>query len=162
MLEKILLRNPLLRPGAIVHSWSTIVGDQSISSLWVGEVGIIRERASGKKSKRKERRGTNTSTCHMRASRYPALCCPVTEGIIRLEGLLVAGGSCGQAVTTRKSSLKKCRRNLEISTAIPLGSLILFWRSSLSTARKPSFHRCRSSAVLPGLEVPSSTRTFSP
>jgi hypothetical protein len=58
-------------------------------------------------------------------------------------------------LTTRESSFRNCRRYLAISRAMPLGSLIFFWRSSFSTLRRPSFHCCFSSGVLPGLAVPS-------
>jgi hypothetical protein len=65
-------------------------------------------------------------------------------------------------LTTRVSSLRNCRRYLAISRAIPLGSLMFRWRRSFRTLRRPSFHCCFSSCVLPGLAVPSWTRSFSP
>lgn len=67
-----------------------------------------------------------------------------------------------QRLTTLVSSLRNCRRYLAISCAIPLGSLMFFWRRSFRTLRKPSFHCCFSSWVLPGFAVPSWTRSFSP
>lgn len=65
-------------------------------------------------------------------------------------------------LTTRVSSSRNCRRYFAISTAMPLGSLMLLVRSSFSTPRKPSFHFCLSSSVFPGFAVPSWTSSFSP
>lgn len=67
-----------------------------------------------------------------------------------------------QRFTTRVSSFKNSRRYLIISAAMPLGSLMRRLRRSVSTPRSPSFQSCFSSAVLPGLAVPSWTSSFSP
>jgi hypothetical protein len=67
-----------------------------------------------------------------------------------------------QRLTTRVSSLRNSRRYLAISAAIPLGSLMRFLRRSFNTPRRPSFHCCFSSVVLPGLAVPSCTSSVSP
>jgi hypothetical protein len=68
----------------------------------------------------------------------------------------------GHKLTTRVSSRKYWRRYFAISTAMPFGSLTFFVRSSFRTVRNPSFHLRCSSGVLPGLAVPSWTRSFSP
>jgi hypothetical protein len=67
-----------------------------------------------------------------------------------------------QRLTTRVSSLRNSRRYLAISAAIPLGSLMRLLRRSFRTPRRPSFHCCFSSVVLPGLAVPSCTSSVSP
>lgn len=122
-----------------------------------------------------------------RAARYFLLLCCLRfkrKVVSRGQGLhattmlgMIPNGRCGMRLpsthcgieyphshklTTRVSSLRNSRRYRAISSAIPFGSLTFFERSSLSTLRRPSFHLCLSSDVLPGFAVPSWRSSLSP